>query len=366
VRFAELVPRVGSNRALERSAEQLAEGLVRLGVDTDVIRAPPTLGARARRLPDPRYDLVDVHGLEALRAFARAPILTRRLVFTPHQPQAGPAVWRRLARRPFSSSAGALVALAHAVICTSAGEARLVTRVAPPVVDRIHLVPEGVDFAGVHRAPPIRTADSVVLAMGCRGSGDQVECLVAALAGLEDRYQLVVLGRHAGGRSLNSLAAELGVSARMHFAGVVSAEERYRWIKAARVVVALSDAAVFDAALLEAVCAHAPIIASDTVAHREMAEYAPWGCVQFMSIPSSPLSLADAIIHAEPARGFEAPLGLPSSVTRPARVLSVYRALLERPRAVRLQAPERSAPPKVNGRFTRLEQHSGPSQLQTR
>jgi glycosyltransferase involved in cell wall biosynthesis len=364
MRVAELVPRGGSNRALERSAEQLAQGLVRLGVDTDVIPAP--LRTRAPCPSAPRYDLVDVHGLEALKGFARAPIPTRRLVFTPHQTQPGPAVWRRLARRPFASPVKALVASAHAVVCTSAGEARLVTRVAPPVVDRIHLVPEGVDFAAVHRAPPMPTADPVVLAMGCRGSDDQVERLVAALAGLEDRLQLVVLGRHAGGRALNSLAADLGVSARVHFAGVVSAEERHRWIKTARVVVALSDAPIFDAALLEAVCARAPIVASDTVAHREMAQYAPRGSVQFVSIPSSPLSLADAIVHAESARGVEAPLRLPSSDTQPARVLSVYRALLGRPRVVRLSAPERSAPPKVNGGLTRLEQQSGPWQPQSR
>jgi hypothetical protein len=145
MRFAELLPRAGCKRSLECNVEQLAEGLVRLGVDTDVIRAPPALGARARRLTIRRYDLVDVHGLDALSAFARAPIPTRRLVLTPHQTQAGAPIWRRVMRWPFAVSADALVALAHTVICSSAGEARLVARSTPPVVDRIHLVPEGVD-----------------------------------------------------------------------------------------------------------------------------------------------------------------------------------------------------------------------------
>jgi glycosyltransferase involved in cell wall biosynthesis len=194
---------------------------------------------------------------------------------------------------------------------------------------------------------------------------NQVDRLVAALAGLEDRFQLVVLGRPAGGRSLGSLAAELGVSARVNFTGVAAAEERQRWIKTASVVVALSDAAVFDPALLEAVCARKPVIASDTVAHREMADYAPPGGVRFVSIPSSPLSLADAIARAEPVRVAEALPRLPSSATRSSRVLSVYRALLERPpprpRVVRVAAPA-----KVSGRFTRPEQRNGGRQRQPR
>jgi glycosyltransferase involved in cell wall biosynthesis len=368
VRVGQLLPHAVSDRALRRRVEQLAEGLIRLGVDAELMPALSLLGARANRGTTPTYDVVDAHGIGALAAFARASISTRRVVFTPHQTLAGRASRRRLARPPFTQSLPSLVARADGVICSSAGEARLTVRAAPGAVDQIHLVPEGVDFLGIERALPIATTSSVVLAMSRRSGADQIDRLVAALAGLDERFQLVVLGREEAGRSLNSLAAELSVAARLLFAGVVDAEERHRWLKTAHVVVALTDGTVFDPTLLEALVARTPIVASDTVAHREMAAYAPGGEVQLVPIPASPLSLADAIARARPSPGNAGAQELPSSATYPARVLSAYRTLLEGPAArlplIRVEAD--AAAPKLNGRFIRPERPSPIRQWQPR
>jgi glycosyltransferase involved in cell wall biosynthesis len=342
-------PRLGS---LERQVEALARGLARRGVDVEVVtqdglvrsprgsehdgviitRFPTTLG-RPRHAMAPAlweyvrrtarsWDVVHVHTSSGALGLALGGMASRRLVFTPH------ARIQRLARWPYGPMARAVVERAARTVPLSGVEAELIRGMFPRAANRVRVVPAGVDIVAIEEASPLAYPGRVVLAVGRLERCERVERTIAAMASLDQRFRLVILGEGPATRRLRRYADDLRVSERVDFAGGVSISVLYRWLRTARVLVALTDEEASGLPILEALTAGASAVASDVPVHREVASFAAGAGVRFVAPRCSPLQLADAIADVAEIRvPHSARSKIPSAHAVVESMLAIYGSL---------------------------------------
>jgi glycosyltransferase involved in cell wall biosynthesis len=303
---------------IERHVHRLAHGLARRGAAIEVLthererRRRLTLdddgviirrfanGAGTARIVAPAlwehlrrraatYDVIHLHGADAGLCLAIAQARFARFVFTPHAPIEYLSHW------PYSRLLRAVVDRALLTICASRAEADLLCRVLPRAADRVRVVPHGVDLEEIEAASPFPQPGQIVLAVGRLERYAGVARAIAAMASLEPAFRLVVVGDGPARRPLQSYAADLRVRSRVLFAGAVPDALLYRWLRTASVVVALGERQASGLQILEAVGAGAPVVASATPTHREIAAYLEERGVVLVSPTGSPLEVADAI-----------------------------------------------------------------------
>jgi glycosyltransferase involved in cell wall biosynthesis len=357
VRVAQVVPQYNPDSGgVERHVRELARGLTRCGAEVDVLTQHHGVGVTTTHRVDDvgcfrvlgrsrdwaeamglgervmgrvtsSYDVVHAHGFRALLAVAAGGVRPKRLVFSPrlHRWLRSPA--RHLLQSSYQRVGSTMVAGASAVVCASESEARLLSRSVPAVAGCVWIVPDGIEVGAIERANPLSSSATVVLGLGRLERSQRLDRAVAALVSLDSEFELVLVGEGRAGQLLKALAAELRVEPRVRFAGCVPDGERYRWLKTARVLVALSEHDAFDATLLESICAETPIVASDTPAHREAASYAPVGGARFVPPGASPLALADAIAEAATLEPLGSTLPIPAWEDVAKLMMSVYEAV---------------------------------------
>jgi glycosyltransferase involved in cell wall biosynthesis len=360
--------------ALERHVRELAHGLVRRGATVELITQghhPATTGVSQREGVAERrfaasrhnpgfavapalfeylrhaagsFDLVHVHCTHPLLALAAARAHPGHLVFSPLAPV------ERLLRWPYGRATRAVVQFAAATTCMSRSDAALLCRALPTAANRIRVVPDGIDTGAIRGANPFPTVSTLVLAVGRLLRHKRVDRAIAAMAALVPAFELVVVGDGPARRRLNAFAADLQVSARVSFAGHVSDADLHRWLKTARLVVALSEQEAFGLQVLEGVAAGRPVVASDIPAHREAAEYVGDGAVTFVLPEGSPLEVADAIRSALEIPTPPPVRPLPSWADVVDRTLGVYDDVLRRPPVNGARAPRFDRPRRLEQR----------------
>ena len=348
-------PRCSSS--LGRRVDDLARGLVRHGTDVEVVTQDPD--ARSPRISErdgvvTRYfpattrglgfatspglwehvrqgaETWDVVHLHAGRApftvatrgvtFATRRVTSRGLIFTPHAPI------QRLLRWPYAPVVRAVIDRAARIVALSGSEADLIRDLFPHAADRVQTLPLSVDAQAIEAAEPLDHAGEVVLAGGVLDR--RTERVIAAMACVDPRFRLVVLGEGSAARRLRRYAEDLHVSDRVDFVGRVTPSEQYRWLRTARVLVTLTDGEPSGSELLEALTAGAAVVAADVPVHREAAAVAGHLGVTFVEPECSPLELADAIEAV--AQGEPTPLprlGIPSGEAAADTMLRLYRSL---------------------------------------
>jgi glycogen(starch) synthase len=132
--------------------------------------------------------------------------------------------------------------------------------------------------------------------------------VVGALASLDERFALVVLGDGPARRRLRGVVGDLGLKRRVRFLGDVTLEERRRWMNTASVLLPMSEYEDVEILALEAAAIGTPLIVPDSAEHVGGWDYGGGGIVRVISGPSSPLAIADAIretavLHRLPASG---------------------------------------------------------------
>jgi glycosyltransferase involved in cell wall biosynthesis len=313
------LPRSG---ALERHVHELARGLARRGVYVEVLTqdlprplppvsefdgfvvrrfvasfgsahlaVAPGLRAHLRRTAA-SFDLIHAHSSHAPLAVAVARVRPHRFVFTPHVPI------QRLLCWPNTPVVRALVEHAVQTICMAAAESDLLRRRFPWAARRIGVVPHGVDVAAIRAATPFGYPGNVVLSIGRLERHKRIDRAIGAVASLDPAFRLAVVGDGAARRKLLAHAVDLQVSSRVEFVGAVPDAELYRWLRTARVVLALAEQASSGLEVMEGLTARAPVVASDIPVHREAASHADGAAVKFVSRAGSPLEIADAICEA--------------------------------------------------------------------
>lgn len=353
-------PAVGG---VERHVELLANGLVRRGVEVEVVATDPTgclprttieAGVLIRRFPTlagdsvfflapglgawllrhvRRFTVVHAHSYHTPLALQAAIACTLRrvpLVVTSHYHGAGHSKLRALLHLPYRVPGRWMMRRARRVICVSEAERALIEAQLgslPTVV-----LPNGVDPQEIlaARAVPKPEGATVVLSVARLERYKQVELLVRMLEHLPPRYELVVIGEGPTRSHLVRLAADLGVAGRLRIMERLPRSEVLSWLRTADVFVSMSQREAFGITVLEAMTAGAALVLSDIPAHREVAEGKRAGLVSFVSPDASAVELASAVkgtVARSQARGVSLE-ALPTWSGIVDRTLSCYRAAL--------------------------------------
>jgi len=316
------LPRRG---ALERRVHELARELVRRGADVEVLTQDPTRhaprvseydGVVVRRFPTSlghrrtvapgiwehlrrtaaSFDVVDAHAAHPLLALTAAWAGVQRLVFTPYVPM------RQLLGWSNAVVTRAVVEHAARTVCTSGAEASLLRGALRSAVEKVRVIPSGVDVAAIQAAQRFPGEDGVVLAVGRLERRKRLDRLIAAMVVLGHEMRLVVVGEGPARRRLEAHASDLLISPRVDFVGSVPDRDLYRWLRTASIVVDLAEESGSGLQLLEACAAGIPAVASDIPTHRETASYAGGDGVVFVPPEGSPLDVAEAILQATAMR----------------------------------------------------------------
>ncbi len=321
---------------LERRVDQLARGLARRGAQVEVLTQGPVrssvqhrdgvttrtfaavagplrfaVAPRLRerlRLASREFDIIDVHTRQAPLALAAASTRVRRLVLTPGASAEAFLGW------PHTRAARAMIAAAPRIVCRSEIERSLLCGGIPQAADRTVVVPDGIDPEEILSAEPFDVPGTVVLAVDRLDRGTGVGRAIAAMASLEPKFRLVVVGDGPGRDRLQAFADDLRVSSRVQFTGPVSDAVLHRWLRTARVVVSLPGERSSGTAVAEACVAGVSVVASDLPIQRHAAERVGGGVI-FVAPRSSPLDVADAIEEASRLSVIPNPDLLTSSAT---------------------------------------------------
>jgi glycosyltransferase involved in cell wall biosynthesis len=307
------------SRAPDPFYEQLTVPFERLAAPRDV---DPLLAVRVARAAR-SADLVHTH---LVHADLYGPLGARRLVSTKHNDdpfRTGPF---RFVERALTRRAGKVVAITHAL-------ARfLVKRVGLPAgkVTTIHYGLDDLPAAwGENPASPVPEGSRVLLAV-CRLERQKgVDVAVRALPAVRERHPdaaLVVLGEGPQRPELERLAAELG--APVHLLGRVP--DVAAWLRRADVLVHPARWEGFGLALLEAMLAELPVVATNVSSIPEIVADGETGV---LVPPDEPDTLAGAVVAVLDDPGGLGTAGRDRahrefSVARMAdRTLEVYRAI---------------------------------------
>ncbi|MDQ1364433.1 MAG: hypothetical protein QOE57_475 [Acidimicrobiaceae bacterium] len=143
----------------------------------------------------------------------------------------------------------------------------------------------------------------VVVAMGRLVEQKDFATLIRAFARLGEQVRLIILGDGPLRRSLEDLAAELGVGTRVSLAGFV--DNPYPFLRTADVVASSSRWEGLPTVLIEALAFDTPIVATDCESGpREILDHGAWGRL----VPvGEPARLAEAIGEALSAARVDRP-----------------------------------------------------------
>jgi glycosyltransferase involved in cell wall biosynthesis len=346
------LPRPGG---LERHVHELASGLARRGLEVEVLTQDPPRplppvsefegfvvrrfgGYRGRghrgvapglwehlRRRGRSFDLVDLHSTQPSLGLAVTRARPRGIVFTLH------ASVGRWLRWPYAQVTRTLIDQASQIVCMAAVERELLSDSFPGCAERTTIIQPGVDIAGIVGARPFDTPGNVVLAIDRLEPEKRIDRGIAALAALDRSFRLAVIGDGPARDKLLAYAADLQVSSRVELLGHLSDAELYRWLRTAAVVLALADEASSALQVLEAICAGAPVVASDIAVHREAVSYLGHSQVKLVSPYGSPLEIADRIAEAAQLRespGIRSPAWTWDDVVE--GTIALYEAALDR------------------------------------
>jgi glycosyltransferase involved in cell wall biosynthesis len=235
------------------------------------------------------FDLIDVNISEPPLVRAGMPLGIGPMVLTLHAPV------ERLRRWPYAHAVRALVAVSHRILCSSADERDLLSRAFPHAAGRGEVLGPGVDALAIRAAMPFVSEQTIVLVDGRLERKRRVDRAIAAMPSLDPRFRLVILGDGPDRRRLEAYAADLRVAGRVTFAGATSPAVQHRWLRTARVFVALAGEDTSGVHMMEALAAGASVVASEIPVHREVIERVGHGTAFFVSPDGSPLDVADAI-----------------------------------------------------------------------
>ena len=278
------------------SSEMIAGVQVRrfpVPVPSQHFAVSPSLG-RALTIHRREWDVVHVHGYHSVVPLLAALSGARPLIFTPHYHGTGHSPARKVMHRPYRLLGTFISGASRRVICVSEAERSLFVSHFPGAIDKVRVIPNGVDLAELLAAVPVSTDKRTIVSAGRLETYKHVDATLRAFAQLGHDYQLIVTGDGADRARLERIGRELGLADRVRFVGRICTAELYRWYRSADVYVSMSSNEAMGITILELLACGARVVASDIPAHREVNERVG-GVLKLVPLASSPQELATAI-----------------------------------------------------------------------
>ena len=233
---------------------------------------PISPGLFAALLREPRGSVWHVHCCSALipeQVMLAARLRRRAYVLHFHADVAASGPLGRLLPAYKKHVFGRAVRAAARVLVLSAGQAAFVERTYRVPPGRIRVVPNGVSEAQFRAPRQTATGGALrVLYVGRLGAEKNVARLIDAVALAKREVRLRVVGEGPQRAELVRRAAEAGVE--VEFAGPLYGEELTRAYEQAELFVLPSDGEGMPMAVLEAMAAGLPVLATDVPGSREL------------------------------------------------------------------------------------------------
>jgi glycosyltransferase involved in cell wall biosynthesis len=274
------------------------------------------------------YDILHAHGEPTLPVLLVAPRTLRHLIFSPHYYASSQPHLRAMVQGRHHRLDRVVLGDADRVLCVSKSEAHQVRRYAPQASVRI--VPNGIDVEAIRTAGPLRGESSVILAVDRLTRWAGIHRIISAMPALPERYTLAIAGRGRARAMLEAHADYLGVADRVRFLGAISDAELHRWLRTAAAVVTLKEESFWGGTVLNALCADAPVVASDIAAFREAAALMSGDGIRFLSRRASPFALAESIESVSSTRARVREDLLPTWRSVAQRTISIYEEVRRR------------------------------------
>ena len=256
------------------------------------------------------YQIIHAHNYHALPALG-ALLAGAPLVFSPLFHGGGHTPFRKLLHVPYGACGRILFHRAHAVVCLCEAEAAMV-RAHFPNIATIRVIPYGIDAHTIRAACPFPRALPVVLTTGRLVPHKGIALLVEAMAHLQGRYALRIVGDGPQRAALRAHCARNGIVDPSTLVGRVDEAVLHRWLRTAAVAVYLSRHESYGLSLLESLAAGRPVVAADIPAFREHLRFATTGQLRLVPLNLAPEALAMAIDEAARSAPIEAEPGTPA------------------------------------------------------
>lgn len=169
----------------------------------------------------------------------------------------------------------------------------------------LHIIPNGLQAAEIARTPAFVIPDwsgPLVVSVGrLIPSKHPLELIRSLSDGLgKGRFRLALLGEGPLDVHLRSAAHDLGVADAIYMPGRVSPEAVWSWLRRAQAFVSLSDFEGHPNAVIEAMAAGCPVIASDIPEHRAILTDSAAAFIDHRN-PATIAAAVDAMLGADPA-----------------------------------------------------------------
>jgi glycosyltransferase involved in cell wall biosynthesis len=247
-------------------------------------------------------DIVHVQNFHALTTFAVLRVATRPVVFTPHYLGAADGVGGRMLHRTYSWLIRRPARKVSRIVCVSSSELAEFARDVG-FAKRCVVIPNGVDAQAIRAASRVSTSGRLLVVAGRLEPYKQHAVVLEALAQLPKDFRLAIIGDGSLRTSLQTRAAQLGVSDRVTVTGKLAPADLFGYYAAAEVVLSMSDRECFGLTIAEGLTAGASVVASDIGAHRDVVELAGAVSPQATLLPvgASAHDVAHAVL-ASPGR----------------------------------------------------------------
>jgi glycosyltransferase involved in cell wall biosynthesis len=215
------------------------------------------------------FDIIHAHNYHAFPAFFAALAKKRsRFIFTPHYHGMSENRIRNLMLKPYKLFGSRIFEAADKIISVSNFERELIMR--DFGVQKIDVIPNGVDLTRIKRSVPFDLQDSI-LYVGRLERYKNIHLIIEAIRYL-DHYHLYIIGDGSYKSELIHLIHRLDLESRVKIISNASDDDVYRWMKTCSLFITLSGIEAFGMTVIEALAAGKPVIVNDEAGLSELAE----------------------------------------------------------------------------------------------
>ncbi|HMK48193.1 MAG TPA: glycosyltransferase family 4 protein [Methanocella sp.] len=251
--------------------------------------------ALRRFLQVEQFDVVHAHGYHAFPALLATVSDTKRFVFTPHYHGKGHTWFRNLLHKPYRLIGTRTFGRADVIVCDSEFEKSLVCRDFPQYCGKTGVISLGIAKKEFGAVEPYPGASNILLYVGRLEEYKGIQHVINALPLLQ-RYELVVIGKGPYMDGLKRAVVNAGVEGRVKFLEELSRQELLRWYATADVFLMLSSFEAFGITVAEALASGTPCVVAKS---SSLSEFVDEGLCRGIDLPTSPKTIADAVLGAK-------------------------------------------------------------------